>query len=111
MNAEGRQTPGELRAGRRALDGLDRVRILEDWTWDAERSMWVLRVSLATEVIADSTVLASTNWFIVVDPDYPWGSITFYPDKDGGISETYPHQMHNAEGEASRRWRDGNMLD
>lgn len=87
----------ELLAGRRALEGIEGVAILADWQWHDGVSRWVLHVRLKVIVSADSRVPASTDWFVLVDKGYPAGTIRFYPAKEGGLQQTFPHQARNDE--------------
>ena len=41
---------------------------------------------------------AETDWHVLVDQEYPLGSIKFFPSKKNGLSETYPHQLYNGPG-------------
>jgi hypothetical protein len=39
---------------------------------------------------------ARTNWFVLVDPSYPFGEIEVFPSNTGyGITTTFPHQEYN----------------
>lgn len=99
----------EMRAGRRALEGMPGVQRLDDWAWyDAARA-WALHYRLAVDAPADSPIPAETDWYIVVDAAYPWGAITFYPAKCLGLTATFPHQMYNAPGDDGVPWRTGNI--
>ena len=68
---------------------------------------WVLRCRLSPEVEPGGPIPASTDWFVLVDPAYPWGPIRFYPAKDGGISLTFHHQNRNDSGDDFFPWRTG----
>lgn len=99
----------ELRAGRRALDGLPGVAILGDWAWDGRIAMWVLRCRLAPAIDPTLLVPAVTEWYILVDREYPWGTIQFFPAKQGGLAYTFPHQKYNGEGSPRVAWRTGDI--
>lgn len=98
-----------LRNGRRALEELPNVKLLDDWLWNDQKKKWVLHCRLSPDVKREGPIPNSTDWYILVDPQYPVGSIKFYPSKSGGIKETYPHQLHNGEGEAEFPWRTGEL--
>jgi len=48
-----------------------------------------------------------TEWYVLVDPAYPWGVITFYPARERGITQTFPHQNYNGAGPVGAPWRQG----
>jgi len=109
MTPDPERVPENLRAGRRALDALAGVSILSDWHRREGVSGWVLRLRLRADVDVPGPVPACTNWYVVADASYPWGKVTFCPDRDGGIAGTYPHQMHNSMGDRRWPWRDGHI--
>ena len=39
----------------------------------------------------------------------PVGCVSIYPAEDGGITQTFPHQLHNESSEGSRPWRRGKI--
>ncbi len=101
----------ELLAGRRALQGLGSVALLEDYRWyelrDDGGGAWVLRCRLEPRVESKGPIPDSTDWYVLVDAAYPFGSVRFYPAKDGGIEETFQHQNRNDAGDESLPWRTG----
>ncbi len=107
---EGLEYPPEnLLAARRALDGMKHVTLLDDWEWHEKSSSWILHCKLTLEESQNEFVPKSTNWHVLVDPTYPYGSIEFYPSKKGGLETTFQHQMNNASGSDDRPWRTGNI--
>ncbi|MGI5837791.1 MAG: HesA/MoeB/ThiF family protein [Chloroflexota bacterium] len=68
---------------------------------------WVLHVRLTIEA-ESKFVPASSEWFVLVDQDYPQGRITFYPAKQS-LCATFQHQIYNAPGRDDRPWRPGNL--
>src|SRR5215210_2859952 len=88
----------DLRAGRRAVIGLDGVTLLRDLEWQKRLRKWVLLCRLTPEVAPNHFVPPTTDWYVLVSPAYPWGSITFYPAKQGGLAFTFQHQRYNAPG-------------
>ncbi|MDC0744813.1 HesA/MoeB/ThiF family protein [Polyangium mundeleinium] len=90
-------TPSEeLKAGRRALDGVRGIELLRDVTWDPGSKRFFLRIRIEIEPVrANAQVPARTDWYVWVDPAYPFGSIKVYPAKRGGIDRTFPHQSRN----------------
>jgi hypothetical protein len=99
--------PEALLAGRRALDGLERVTILDDWQWADGR--WVLRLRLRTRTASPELVPEHTNWYVTADPMYPAGEVEFLPDEEGGMIVTFPHQRHNSVGRPGVPWRNGKI--
>lgn len=97
----------ELLAARRVLEGMPDVLLLKDWTWNANVSRWILYCQLSPDISPDGPVPSTTDWFVLVDPAYPWGSIKFYPAKTQGLVLTFPHQNYNGEGNETVPWRDG----
>lgn len=99
----------ELRNGRRALEELPTVKLLDDWSWNEQKKKWALHCRLSPDVKHGGPIPNSTDWYVLVDAQYPAGSIKFYPSKFGGIKETYPHQLHNSEGQADFPWITGEL--
>lgn len=102
--------PEDLLAGRRALEGLVGVELLEDYRWHDlpdGGGAWVLRCRLSPDVEAGGLIPASTDWYVLVDPAYPWGEIRFYPDERGGVAQTFRHQNRNDPANGSTPWRTG----
>ncbi len=104
-----RKLTTELRAGRRALEGMGGVERIGDESWHSAVRAWALHYRLTIDVPADSPIPAATEWYIVVDAAYPWGAITFYPAKSHGLTKTFPHQTYNAPGDDDVPWRTGNI--
>lgn len=94
-----------LLAGRRALDGVKGIRLLDDYRWHDQIGKWVLKVALDIGPNSSEFVPAVTEWFIHVHETYPLGPIKLFPAKVGGLTVTFPHQDYNADGEAELPWR------
>jgi molybdopterin/thiamine biosynthesis adenylyltransferase len=102
--------PEELLAGRRALESYAGVTLLEDYQWyelPDDGGYWALRCRLIPEVEPNRSIPVPTDWYVLVDPAYPWGSIRLYPAKDGGITQTFQHQNRNDAGDDALPWRTG----
>jgi molybdopterin/thiamine biosynthesis adenylyltransferase len=100
-----RQIPEALRVARRALEGMDGFLMLSDFQWNGfGRWMMHCRITLSAE---SSSIPKSTDWYVVVEPSYPWGLIRFYPAKKRGISVTFPHQQYNNVGRDDVPYRTG----
>lgn len=99
MRGEGQfteKTPTpNLRAGRRALEGLKGVSVLEDWRWSEDDKAWVLFCRLSPELKPTEYVPATTDWYVHASESYPWGSLSFYPAKENGLTVTFFHQNYN----------------
>lgn len=85
----------ELRAARRALEGVPGAELLEDWFWDEERGHWSLTLRLEPGLTPTAYVPASTDWRVLVEKIYPEGKIGFYPAAERGLTATFPHQSCN----------------
>ena len=71
------QPSDELRLGRRALKGLGGVKLLKDFfTVDGQPS-WGPSQPLTHSTASFELVAQTTEWFVLVDPRYPFGSIQF----------------------------------
>ena len=99
--------PENLLIGRRALEGVQGFHLIQDWTWYEKAQSWVLHCSLSVPVCTNGPILPGTNWFITAKSEYPLGEIKFYPAYDGGISQTFPHQLYNGRVEEGLPWRSG----
>lgn len=103
------QPTEELLSGRRQIDAFPKATILEDWQWNREVGSWYIRFSLN---ISSSNFLIIPNltiWYLVVSHSYPDGSVKIYPAKDGGITQTFPHQSYNDFGNVNYPWRTGDL--
>ncbi len=83
--------------------------VLRDWAWDADYAKWSLHCRLAPDVDGTAHIPAMSNWYVLADPEYPWGTITFCPANDGGLVATFQHQHHNGTGPGDRPWRAGDI--
>jgi hypothetical protein len=98
-----------LLAGRRAVEGVHGVALLDDLCWRDRCQMWTLHYRLTVTVPPNSPIPASTEWYVLVDPAYPWGKIEFHPAQRGGLHKTFPHQQYNGRGREDEPWRRGNI--
>jgi hypothetical protein len=98
-----------LLAARRALEDIGGVTILNDWTWSEVAAKWMLHSRLTIDMLPDSLVAGSSDWYVLVDESYPWGKIKFYPAKVGGIVQTFHHQSFNSIGNDQIPWRAGDI--
>lgn len=107
-NIEIKQPSEILLLGRRAIENLKEVEILEDFRWNPLLRKWMLfcQISIDTSSVYIGT---KTNWYVLVDSDYPFGSIDFYPALQEGIVRTFPHQNYNGIYDDDRPWRKGKL--
>jgi hypothetical protein len=73
------------------------VTLLRDWDWHSGLRKWFLSCRLTAEVDPNPFVPAKTDWFVIVSPSYPWGTIKFHPAKVGGLAHTFQHQSYEKE--------------
>jgi len=99
----------EIRTGRRALEGIPEVELLNDWIWFEEQKVWGLHLALRPKLTPTEFIPASTVWFLTVTDRYPDGDVKLYPAKHGGITATFQHQSLNEEGSPSSLWRTGDL--
>lgn len=109
LNATDRKPLEPLFVGRRALEELRSVKLLEDWKWYEVPQRWVLRCRLSIEVGQGLVIPAESDWYVLVEETYPWGSIIFYPAQQGGITQTFPHQNYNGKPQQGLPWRTGRL--
>lgn len=101
-----KQMPQALRLARRALEGMEGFSILEDFQWNDHLGRWMMHCRITLDA-ASTSIPKSTDWYVVVEPSYPWGLIRFYPAKQGGISATFAHQQYNDAGRDDLPFRAG----
>lgn len=101
--------PEGLLAARRALEGMRSLEITQDWTWYAQVQRWVLRCRLRPGVEGSEFIPAESDWYVLVEAAYPWGTISCYPAKEGGVTHTFPHQAYNSLGDSTLPWRTGHI--
>ena len=105
-----KETPSEaLLAARRALEGVSGLDIRQDWSWYSQVQCWGLRCRLRPGIEGNEFIPAESDWYVLVEPSYPWGAIWCYPAKDEGIIHTFPHQAYNSLGNPTLPWRSGNI--
>ena len=98
----------QLQIGRRALESVAGYELLEDLVWNEQLRQWVLHLQLSIDAGPTKSIPKVTNWYILISPSYPWGSILVFPDNKGGITQTFPHQ-HNNRPSKNHPWREGNL--
>jgi hypothetical protein len=104
-----KQPTSEIRAGRRALEGIPEAEVLDDWVWFEEQKVWGLHLTLRPQLTPSEFIPALTPWYLVVSDRYPQGDVKLYPAKPGGITATFQHQSLNEDGSPTVFWRTGDL--
>jgi hypothetical protein len=104
-----KQPTSEIRAGRRALEGIPEAEVLDDWVWFEEQKVWGLHHALRPKLTPSEFIPAQTAWYLTVSDRYPQGDVKLYPAKHGGITATFQHQSLNEEGSPNAPWRTGDL--
>src|SRR6478752_7522893 len=76
--------------------------------YDELRRRWIWALELEIDQ-AGRYVARRTRWYVLVDEDYPLGSIAVHPASDLGLSLTFQHQERNGRAPNGRAWRDGKL--
>lgn len=106
--ATGGDVPESLLAARRTLDEFGEVRIVQDWHRGEEG--WRLRVDLTPGDLGTKfPIPPTTSWYVLAEPNYPAGLIGIWPAADGGITETFWHQIPNTPPLPGRPYRGGKL--
>lgn len=77
------------------LEYLSGYEQLEALYYEAHCQKWVLHFKITLSLRSSKIIPSVTQWYALIDPQYPRGSIQLYPDQDRGIKETFPHQSNN----------------
>ena len=93
--------PDSLAKAKQALSGLEDIQLQSDWQQFDGKENWVLKCRLRRNGPSSATVPQETEWYVAVEPNYPAGTITFYPSKENSITVTFPHQMFNGNIESN----------
>jgi hypothetical protein len=105
-----REPSSDLLRGRRALDGVPELRLREDYAWDPKADprggRWLLRVEVRLDV-SSPHLPPTSQWVVLLEDDYPLGSVKVHPAREGGIVATFPHQARNLSCGEERPWRTG----
>ncbi|QSX23903.1 ThiF family adenylyltransferase [Priestia megaterium] len=96
-----------LLRGRRATEFIEGITLLNDLEWSEPIKQWVLHCSLFSDEIEAANLPKRTEWYILIDDEYPKGNIGFFPAKINSFTQTFPHQLYNGEGSKEFPWRSG----
>jgi len=100
--------PEKLKRGRRSLDELSDVSIIDDFRYDSTIDKWYIHLKI--DIKRESTLLPRvSNWYAVVSSVYPEGKIDVYPDVNNSLTVTFPHQSNNTIVSKNGLWREGNL--
>lgn len=103
---EPKQILDKLNQARRALDSLSQVEIIDEWKFENELNIWYLHLNIAIEYKTTYFPQIS-QWYIIVDSNYPKGKIKVYPDVKNSLTVTLYHQANNSKIERNGLWRKG----
>ncbi|WP_214721219.1 ThiF family adenylyltransferase [Exiguobacterium sp. s192] len=96
-----------LLKGRRATEFIKEITLIDDLQWNESINKWILHCFLFSDKIEKFTLPQKTEWYILIDDEYPMGNISFFPAKTNSFTQTFPHQLFNGEGKEEYPWRDG----
>ncbi len=96
----------KLNQARRALDSLSQIEIIDEWHFCNESKLWYLHFNVTIE---HKTLHfpQKSQWYIVVESEYPKGIIKVFPDVNSSITVTLHHQANNSKIERNGLWRTG----
>ena len=102
--------PEEILEGCRPLEEVPGLELLSEAAWCADLKLWCIELSVTVNVPEGSAVPSSTRWHLHLSPNYPLGTIDLLPDREGGLTETFHHQLNNSiVGVRERPWRPGKI--
>lgn len=95
-----------LNQARRAFDLLPQVEIMDEWEFDRALNEWYLHINI--EIGYETEYFPrKSQWYVVVQSNYPKGKIKVYPDIENSITVTLYHQANNSRIERNGLWRSG----
>ncbi len=100
------EIPPAVRAARRLIETVSGVSLVADLKWFADEKRWGFKCRIAIAA-GSEFVPTQTNWWVLLEPSYPWGGICFYPALENSITHTFPHQKFN--GLSRPFWRSGEL--
>ena len=103
------QLTDEIRMGVEASQDLPGVVLNSQPQWDTAIRCWVISCYITADVKPGGLIPETTRWFLHFDDVYPFGRVAMFPAKEGGVTQTFPHQRYNGTGDDSRPWRTGNI--
>lgn len=103
---EAKQILDRLNRARRALDSLSQVEIIDEWKFDNKLKVWYLHLSITIDY-GTLHFTKKSQWYIVVESEYPKGKIKVFPDVKNSMTATLYHQANNSKVEKNGLWRTG----
>ena len=100
--------PESIKTGRRIIEEIPEFKILKDLEWNVEFEKWIILVEIYLPEIVSEFIPQRTNLYILIDNNYPFGNIDFFPAKENSITCTFPHQLNNISVEGLK-WRKGKI--
>ncbi len=98
----------KLRRGRRRIEEVTGLSIIDDLQWDQENKVFYIHICIEIEK-SSSIVPLRSEWYITIDPAYPYGDIEVYPGTQNSIDCTFPHQSSNYHVAKNGLWRMGKL--
>lgn len=98
-----REISDNLKKGANALNKINEVKILQEWSWNSDLGKWYIQISITSNIqgeIPDPSI-----WYVIVSNDYPEGEIKIYPAINS-FELTFEHQSNNGIKE-NELWRKG----
>ncbi|ASA24286.1 ThiF family adenylyltransferase [Paenibacillus donghaensis] len=87
--------PESIIVGCTQLEIVEGYQQLQDLYWSENFKNWIFRFSINVSGVDERSIPHTTNWYMLIDPLYPRGSIGIYPDKVNSITQTYQHMNEN----------------
>ena len=97
----------DLKKGRRTLDFINEVKILQDWQYDHGLARWYIQICISADV--EGKIPNNSIWYVVVEENYPKGTVKIYPDAIKGCNLTFEHQSNNGIKAENGLWRNGSL--
>ena len=108
MTVEPSLVPSSIERGLRCAQALSECKAEGAPRFDALAKRWIVTIILRIGS-AGPFVGTSTKWRVLLEDTYPYGSISFYPSDEGGLTATFPHQERNHGDKDGRGWRGGKL--
>jgi len=100
---------GPINKASASLNGLQGIKLLEEWQWYEKKKRWVNRCRITIDSPNKDLIPNETYWYIWLEATYPQGEVELIPAKQNGITKTFHHQFYNEEGEVNVPWRKGTI--
>lgn len=97
-----------IERGLRGLRSVAACTLDDGLKFDEHKKSWLVRLTLRRDAGAEF-VSAATRWCVLLERNYPFGRISFYPAADGGLTATFPHQSRNEPNRDRGGWRGGRL--